>query len=273
MNTFRLARPLDHRDDNDAVVAAYGRILRKQLLSIAEAPAPGAVVLSVMQAMQDTAAHLFEAAFLRGKKQAVGYPTGLTITDRLWIDTKLASNRHYLTTSLQPDIIAKINRQRLDLPLNTGARIAAIDGSFGARVENLYGGVLWTAHEAGFRAGCHHLHEVAQDRSALIQDDWVSEDTPPEDTQSQPAQQKKKDRWLLLLWVSRSTGIPASELTLVRLHFGTLYATQQDARVCAPCGGAAGEYFFPDESPLPGEVCVGMGNCRCWIEIIVGVVQ
>jgi hypothetical protein len=267
VSTIRLDRPASHRDDNDAVVAAYGRMLRKLLLSIADAPAPGAAVASAIQNMQDTAHGLFDAAFLRGKKQAVGHATGLTVTDRLWIDKKLASNRHYLTQSLQPDIIAKIIRQRLDLPAHRADRIAAIDGSFGARVQNMYGGVLWTVQEAGFRAGAHHMNEVLQNRSALIQDDWSEPDTTDI---SQPAQQKEKERDVLLLWISGQSGIAVAELSVLHLRMGTRYQTQHDAKVCGSCSQAAGDYWFPEESPLPGEVCEGGGNCRCWIELIVG---
>lgn len=266
MNSRRIARPLDHRDDNDQVVNAYGRMLRKILLTIAEAPAPAAATAVAIQTMQDAARGLFDPAFLRGKKQAVGHATGLTITDRMWIDAKLAANQHFLTRSLQPDIFAKIARLRLDLPGSVADKIAAIDGSFGARVQNMYGGVLWTVQEAGFRAGAHHINEALQERTAIIQDEFSDEEGDP----SAPAQQKKKERHVFLLWLSAATGISIADLMVLRLTIGTRYTTQHDARVCGPCRGAEGDYWFPDESPLPGEVCEGGGNCRCWIELILG---
>lgn len=59
-----------------------------------------------------------------------------------------------------------------------------------------------------------------------------------------------------------------------RLRVGTAYRTQADGDVCGPCidagagGDGNGNYYEPDEPPLPGEDCRGRGNCRCWLETV-----
>ena len=61
------------------------------------------------------------------------------------------------------------------------------------------------------------------------------------------------------------------------LRVGTAYRTQADGDVCTPCtdagagGDGQGNYFEPDEPPLPGEDCLGRGNCRCWLQTIYEV--
>ena len=40
------------------------------------------------------------------------------------------------------------------------------------------------------------------------------------------------------------------------------YETRDDDRTCSPCSGAQG-YYLPGTGPMPGDVCLGGGMCRC----------
>lgn len=40
------------------------------------------------------------------------------------------------------------------------------------------------------------------------------------------------------------------------------YVARDDERTCTPCHNAQG-YYLPGEGPMPGDVCLGGGYCRC----------
>ena len=40
------------------------------------------------------------------------------------------------------------------------------------------------------------------------------------------------------------------------------YEAMDDAMTCTPCGSAEG-YYLPGRGPMPGDVCLGGGACRC----------
>jgi len=212
--------------------------------------------------MQDVARATFQPAFLDGKRQAMGELAAVTASDRVWLDRKLNQNHHYLVTSLASDIQEKIQRLRLD---TSGRETQSLDRTFGSRVQDLYGGQLWTVHEAGYRAGVDDLHHMLRGlgRPHLHQQAEADE----EDQEQPPPQKKDRDEWALLallLGVSRDDLVGAYD----SMQVGVEYNTQQDARVCGSCDGAAGDYFLPAVSPLPGEVCEGFGNCRCFLSIV-----
>lgn len=260
----RIRRPRTHRDENDTLTQRYGAVLRDYLYEVGGAPNPAVGLMHFTRQMQEAATRAFDPAYLRGKRQAVGWDVDLDHTDRLWIEKKLTSNASYLLTSLHPDMLSVVKSAKLDDPTTpVFERRRQLDRSFGARIENMYGGVLWTVQEAGFRAGAHYLNDLLHAPALLQADDPA----PPAD------QKKKRDKdWLALLLligtaIDEDVGWVATNLSI--LQMGTSYNTQEDGRVCGPCGAAEGDYFPPDEAPLPGEVCEGLSNCRCWQELIV----
>jgi hypothetical protein len=250
---------------------------------------------------QDIAVASFAAAFIRGRLQA--HADGvLTITDRLWIEQALAKNDLTLRDHLGVDLRAFIEAQRLNLPgVPTSEIAAALDRRFGARLENLYGGVLWSVQEAGYRAGVASFAVLAPSIavSAAAASGGTAEDDVGLYTPSPQAVERKhrsaataaaaaavlamtsgtdhgaKRAQLVALVADALDETPEQTDALLsdgRVEVGLLYLTQQDVQVCESCGAAEGEYYPPEEPPLPGEVCVGGGNCRCMLEMTVRVI-
>jgi hypothetical protein len=240
--------------------------LRQHLQEIERSPAPSSVVTTAVQQMQDVAKATFQPAFLAGKRQSGGEMAYVTPGDRVWIDRKLNQNHHYLATSLARDIHDKVQRLKLDTP---GKTAESLDRAFGSRVEDLYGGQLWIVHEAGFRSGVDDIRSTlgGLGKPPLFQQDEGDE----EDGATPPPRKKDRDEWALLALL---LGIPRDTLLIVHdgLQIGVTYNTQMDARVCGSCDAAQGDYFPPQVSPLPGEVCDGFGNCRCFLSIVTRTV-
>lgn len=47
------------------------------------------------------------------------------------------------------------------------------------------------------------------------------------------------------------------------------YTAVDDDRTCRPCLDAEeGSPYLPGAGPMPGDVCLGGGNCRCWRELV-----
>ena len=48
-----------------------------------------------------------------------------------------------------------------------------------------------------------------------------------------------------------------------------LYHARDDSVTCSPCStAAAGSPYLPGAGPMPGDVCLGAGACRCWRELV-----
>lgn len=48
-----------------------------------------------------------------------------------------------------------------------------------------------------------------------------------------------------------------------------LYHARDDSGTCSPCSAAAaGSPYLPGNGPMPGDVCLGGGACRCWRELV-----
>lgn len=48
-----------------------------------------------------------------------------------------------------------------------------------------------------------------------------------------------------------------------------IYHARDDSGTCSPCrAAAAGSPYLPGAGPMPGDVCLGGGACRCWRELV-----
>lgn len=255
----RRPRPQVDRERNDRRARIYGQTIRGYLGDLARDPQPLASIAHHMGRMHEVARATVPSAFLEGKRQAIDDLAAVTTTDQLWIESKLQRNEHFLHTSLGPAIADKLSRRRERDP---DAVHRMLDQSVGSRVENLYGGVLWTSAEAGYRSGAQELHRSIEALKGrlIVQDDEVVEPVI--------GQRRKKRNWLVIL--ARLLGMDPDELEAEyqSLTVGLSYVTSGDGRVCDPCAEAEGEYFAPETCPLPGEVCLGLAACRCHVEVV-----
>jgi hypothetical protein len=268
----RRARPQSDRERNQALADIYGKTLRSYLGDLAGDPQPLAVLPHHLDRMHEVATATLPAAFLRGKQQAIGDLAAVTTEDQLWLEHKLHRNHHFLHTSLGPAINDKIFLRQFHRSGSPGEKQRVLDQSLGSRIENLYGGIVWTATEAGYRSGAQELHRavLALSHRLIVQQDEGLEGF--EDT-IDPITGKKRKRkdWIIILagWL----GVDPDELEAeyLNLQVGVAYVTVGDNRVCPGCDAAEGEYYAPAVSPLPGEVCDGGPNCRCHLEIITSI--
>jgi hypothetical protein len=285
-------------------VVAYGKALREMLRQeIAEVPQPLIGVDHFLRLAQDLAASSFPPALARGRQQA-GVDSTFTVTDQRWLEDQLARNEQILRDNLGADLREFIEAQKLNLPMPTGDRAKAIDDRFGPRVENLYGGVLWKIQEAGYLSGIRTIRAIAHgtaptipvlrqagaDEEGFNEADWGGPVDMVNRAGNVPPQRQQRANALGRLVVTTSTDEQrASVLRMIaaatkhtvaqvgdflardEIAIGSMYSTQNDSRTCGPCADAAGEYYPPDEPPLPGAVCDGKGSCRCMLNLTVRV--
>lgn len=212
-------RPLLHREDNAAYARAYGKTLRSLLQHMAIEPSPAASSDYFVEQMQDAARTVFQAAFRRGKWQASTSNLNLSSDDLVFVERRLELNARFLRKRLLPDVISKISDQGLNHPSTpTEMRLEVMDRSFGSRLENHYGGILWQMSEAGFRSGVKH-NSIMQEKGSF--------------------------------------------------SVGVKLICEDDAKSCDGCICSAGFYFPSHSAPLPGDICTGGGNCRCYYQIAI----
>jgi hypothetical protein len=267
--TIRRPRPSSHRDNNDAVTRGYGRELRQILKDWARTGAP---IGALATRFDDAAKRRFESGYLSGKHQA--YPkSGMTRLDWLHVNDRLMRNSAFVRRGLVLDV-----QRKLDLlqPKTADERARVVDQSFGARVENLYGGVLWSVHELGHVNGWRQLGRYTRifTRRALVQQDEEEIDPEELDQLDLPPGDVLDDENGLLTAaeLALALGITLGELdaimsSAIPVRFGVHYDDAGDEEVCGPCLENAeendGDYWEPEEAPIPGDDCRGGGNCRC----------
>jgi hypothetical protein len=226
----------------------------------------GRSALDLGARLQDLAEGEFAKAYLRGKQQALRKST-LADDDRQAIAQQLASNMHYLRFSLE----AAIETRRQLARILDEDESKVLDSAFGARVRLQYGGRLWQVIEAGYLAGVKELTQRVRARSmqpALAQateDDIADDEFGDELGDEEPSDADLAAGLGLSLagfldLLDRGNGASWT--------FGTEYLTEDDKDVCEPCASDAGEYWLPDEPPLPGDDCEGSMNCRCHVATI-----
>lgn len=130
-----------------------------------------ATLPSLTARLQQLAEGQFEAAFLRGKRQALP-KSNLDAQDMRFIRERLQRNATYLKTSLEPDIHDKLQRQKLTKADDTQEVIVR---AFTARIEQLFGGAIWHMQEAGFAAGVRALGKAIRTRPRSITQETLLE--------------------------------------------------------------------------------------------------
>lgn len=228
----------------------------------------GGSVIDLADQLERAAADAFAPAFLRGKRQALPNAS-LDDGDRQLVAQQIASNAYYVRYSLE--VAIQTRRQLAGITGEDESKV--LDDAFSSRIRLQYGGRLWQVMEAGHQAGIRRLAQLLRLRlrqPALVQaaasvDDFGEEDDGELDEISD-------------IELAASLGISlAALLALIgqvggrqdlSIKVGTEYRTEEDDQVCEPCEGDAGDYWLPDEPPLPGEDCRGAQNCRCYLNTI-----
>jgi hypothetical protein len=264
---IRRARPSTHRDDNDAVTRGYGRELRRILSDWARTGAP---IGSLATRFDDAAKARFESGYLTGKRQAYPQST-MTRLDWLHLNDRLTRNSAFVRRGLVLDVQRKLDEKQ---PATADERARVVDQSFGARVENLYGGALWSVHELGHINGWRQLGRYTRlfTRRSLLQQDDEEIDPEELDELDQPTADEEAGGLLTAAELALALGISLSELDAIMsnalpVRFGVHYEDAGDDEVCEPCLENAedndGDYWEPETPPTPGDDCRGGGNCRC----------
>lgn len=271
-----VSRPLRHA--NDQQVRAYGATLAAIFddwikLSAVHGVSPA----SLIARLQGAAAANYSAAYLRGKRQA--FPgSDLTVTDKTWIAARLQRNEHYLGDSLTADITDKLIRQQLR-PQDPDFSDVVRKG-FRSRIQQGYGGDLWTVTEAGFRSGISDLKRAIIHRQAqrsIGQEDGEDQPAKPGDHHLAAALGLGLAALLALLGGRKASPAVQPEAQNVPvdaggIRIGTKYNSEEDDATCPGCDGAAtggddGIYWDDADVPLPGEFeC--LSSCRCWLSTV-----